>query len=211
MLPTGQRIRYQVLRIGVPLRGRALPLVQLAYNRDALPPDRSQNQLEEAALAAVLAALPVGWRPVVLADAGLARPTFLQFLQAHGVDFVVRIDRGTVLTAADGTRTKLGTEGLRPGQLRLAAAGALWPVPRSAAGPLAQRGPLLEGGPRAPPGSRRAAPDAPWYLATSLSSAGRTVGWYWRRGWIEQSFKDAKARFASIAPSSTRPSGSVGC
>ena len=30
-LPSGKRMRYQVLRIAVPRKGRALPLVQLAY------------------------------------------------------------------------------------------------------------------------------------------------------------------------------------
>ncbi len=42
-LPTGQRMRYQMLRIAVPVHGRALPLVQLAYDRDDLPADRSQT------------------------------------------------------------------------------------------------------------------------------------------------------------------------
>lgn len=195
VLPTGRRRRYQVLRIAVPLRGRALPLVQLAYNRDALPAAKSQNQLEEDALAAVLAALPVGCRPVVLADAGFARATFFQFLQAQGIDFVVRIDRGTVLTAADGTRTKLGTEGLRLGQLRWLSHvryGLYHDRPRELWLNVALCWKVAPGHRRDP---RRALPDEPWYLASSLRSAGRTVGWYWRRGWIEQSFKDAKSGF----------------
>ena len=29
----------------------------------------------------------------------------------------------------------------------------------------------------------------------SLGDAGRAVAWYWRRGWIEQSFKDSKSGF----------------
>src|SRR5207248_11128892 len=44
----------------------------------------------------------------------------------------------------------------------------------------------------------------PWYLATSLGDAGRTAGalwagWYWRRGWIEQSVKDSKSGFGMDA------------
>ncbi|MBA4115374.1 MAG: hypothetical protein H0X71_02840 [Rubrobacter sp.] len=47
VLPSGERMRYQVLRIAVPRKGRALPLVQLAYDdRDRLLDDKSQNQLE---------------------------------------------------------------------------------------------------------------------------------------------------------------------
>ena len=49
VVPSGERIRYQVLRIAVPCRGRALPLLQLAYDRDKLPA-MSQNQIEQDAL-----------------------------------------------------------------------------------------------------------------------------------------------------------------
>ena len=91
----GQRVRYQVLRIAVPRRGRALPLLEVAYDRDNLPADHSQNQLEEQALAAVLGALPAGVRPVILADRGFARASLLEWPPARRVDYVVRIDRGT--------------------------------------------------------------------------------------------------------------------
>jgi hypothetical protein len=193
-LPTGECIRYQVLRIALPLHGRALPLLQLAYDRDHLPADRSQNQLEERALAAVLAALPPGVRPIVLADRGFARAPFLIFLQEQGVDYVVRVNKGTCLTDARDARTKLGSEGTRPGGVR-------W-LPRVRFG-------LYHDRPRdvwvnvaccwrvakrhADP--RRKGPKQPWYLATSLGDAGRAVAWYWRRGWIEQSFKDTKGGF----------------
>lgn len=117
VLPSGERARYQVLRIAVPRRGRALPLVQLAYHRDALPADKGQNQLEEDALLAVLRALPAGVRPVVLADRGFARADFPAWLQRHGADFVVRACRGTCLTAPDGSRWKLGERDPAPGRL----------------------------------------------------------------------------------------------
>jgi hypothetical protein len=57
-LPSGERMRYQVLRIAVPRKGRALPFLQLAYDRDDLSPNKSQNQIEQDALLAVVAALP---------------------------------------------------------------------------------------------------------------------------------------------------------
>jgi hypothetical protein len=194
ILPTGERIRYQVLRIAVPLHGRALPLVQLAYDRDHLPVDASQNQLEERALAAVLAALPPGVRPVVLADRGFARAPLFAWLQERGVDYVIRVNKGTCLTDAREVRTKLGREGTRPGGVR-------W-LPRVRFG-------LYHGRPRdlwvnvaccwrvaqRHADRRRKGPKEPWYLATSLADAGRAVAWYWRRGWIEQSFKDSKSGF----------------
>jgi hypothetical protein len=198
MLPTGVRMRYQVLRIAVPLHGRALPLLQLAYDRDHLPVDASQNQLEEAALAAVIAALPPGVRPVVLADRGFARAPFLTFLQEQGVDYVVRVNKGSCLTDARDVRTKLGGEGTRPGGVRWLPrvrfglyhdrprevwvnVACCWRVARRHTDP------------------RRKPPKQPWYLATSLADAGRAVAWYWRRGWIEQSFKDSKSGFGMDA------------
>ncbi len=70
-------MRYQLLRIAVPRKGRALPLLQLAYDRDDLPAAKSQNQIEQEALLAVVKALPVGVRPVVLADRGFHRAGFI--------------------------------------------------------------------------------------------------------------------------------------
>lgn len=43
--------------------------------------------------------------------------------------------------------------------------------------------------------TRRAFPEEPWYLATSFKDPRSAANWYWLRGWIEQSFKDAKGRF----------------
>jgi hypothetical protein len=194
VVPSGERIRYQVLRIAIPRRGRALPLLQLAYDRDDLPA-KSQNQLEQAALLAVVRALPLGVRPVILADRGFARATFFAWLKEHRLDYVVRIDKGTCLTEADRRRWKLGEEGLKPGQLRWAPnvryglyhgrcrdltlnVALCWRVSKSQA--------------RDP---RRADPEEPWYLATSLATAGNAASWYRQRGWIEQSFKDSKSRF----------------
>ncbi len=116
----GRRVRYQVLRIAVPRRGRALPLLEVAYDRDHLPAGSSQNQLEEHALAATLGALPAGVRPVLLADRGFARASFLEWLQGRRVDYVVRIDRGTCITEPDGRCWKLGQEHLARGQLGFA-------------------------------------------------------------------------------------------
>jgi hypothetical protein len=192
VLPGGRRVRYQVLRIAVPCRGRAVPLLQLAYDRDRLPADGSQNRLEEEALWAVVGALPPGVRPVVLADRGFARADLLAALQRRGLDFVVRLKKGVWLTEADGRRWKLGEEGLVRGQLRWAPGvryGLWFSPPRELCVNVA----LCWRVARCRASKKPAA--EPWYLATSLGSAARAVAWYWRRGWIEQSFKDAKSRF----------------
>jgi hypothetical protein len=194
VLPSGERMRYQVLRIAIPRKGRALPLLQLAYDRDDLG-EKSQNQLEQEALLAVVRALPEGVRPVVLADRGFHRASFIRWLQKHDLDYVVRVKKGCCLTEEDGLRWKLGQEGLKPGELRFCEGvryglyhnrprdlwinvALCWKIPKSKA--------------RDP---RRKAPAEPWYLATSFTSAKAAASWYWQRGWIEQSFKDSKGRF----------------
>ncbi len=199
VLPTGVRRRYQVLRIAIPRRGRALPLVQLACRRDHWPPGTSQNLHEERALLAVIAALPPGVHPVVLADRGFGRASLLSWLQARQVDYVIRIKAGIHLTEADGRRYPVGRTQLRFGRMRLLRAvrfglhhdrpreltvnvACCWRLPRHQ---LLQLQPKL--------------PHDPWYLATSLGSAASAVAWYEQRAWIEQSFKDTKSRFGLAA------------
>lgn len=164
VLPSGERVRYQVLGIAIPRKGRALPLLQLAYDRECLPADKSQNQLEQDALLAVIKALPAGVRPIVLADRGFRRAGFICWLKCHGVDYVVRLSKGSCITEADGKQWKLGEEGIECGQLRwvrgvryglyhgrprdlLVNVALCWRIPKSRA-----RNP------------RRKLPEEPWYL-----------------------------------------------
>jgi hypothetical protein len=195
----GQKVRYQLLRIAVPRRGRALPLLQVVYNRDALPADQSQNQLEEAAILAVVRALPLGVRPVILADRGFARATLLAWLAEQGLDYVIRIDRGTVISPAQGPRWKLGEETIGPGDLQWhphVRYGLYHDRPRdlwinlvccwrTTARQQRSRG--------------HRPPAEPWYLATSLGSGARAVAWYRQRWWVEPSFRDTKGRFGLAA------------
>lgn len=194
-LPSGGKIRYQVLRIAVPRKGRALPLLQLAYDRDGLPPNKSQNQLEQDALLAVVRALPGSVRPVVLADRGFRRAGFIAWLQRHHLDYVVRTKKGTCVTEADGERWKLGEEGLKLGELRFARGvryGLYHGRPRDLRTNLTLCWKVSQSRADDP---RRRRPEEPWYLATSLEDAKSASSWYWQRGWIEQSFRDAKSRF----------------
>jgi len=189
-LPSGERMRYQVLRIAVPRKGRALPLLQLAYDRDNLSPNKSQNQIEQDALLAVVGALPMSVRPVILADRGFHRAGFLAWLKRHRLDYVVRLKKGSCITKADGNRWKLGEEGLKPGELRFVEGvryGLYHGRPRELVINVALCWKVAK--------SRAKKPDEPWYLATTFENAKSATNWYWQRGWIEQSFRDAKSRF----------------
>lgn len=195
LLPSGQRMRYQVLRVAVPRKGRALPLLQLAYDRHDLSPNKSQNQIEQEALLAVVKALPMGVRPVILADRGFHRASFIGWLEDHGLHYVVRIKKGTCITEKDGRSWKLGQEGLKMGEVRFCEGvsyGLYHGRPRELSINVALCWRISKSRAKDP---RRERPEEPWYLATSFKSAKMAASWYWQRGWIEQSFKDSKSRF----------------
>ena len=136
-----------------------------------------------------------GCHPIILADRGFARSEFFAWLIARQVDFVVRIDKGTCVTAAGDVRHKLGVDlsiGLgeqrwlgrvryalhhgRPNDIWLNV-GCSWLPAASAA---ARKDP--------------AEPDEPWFLATTAPSVALAVAWYRKRFWVEESFKDDKSR-----------------
>jgi hypothetical protein len=191
----GPTFRIQMLKIGLARQGRVIPLLQLAYDRDHLPADQSQNQIEETALEAVLAALPKRCRPVILADRGFARSEFFQWLSERHLDFVIRFRKGTCVTDPDGQRHKVGVDlTLKLGEQRWLGrvrwalyhdrpsdiwlnVGCSWLKSASAA-------------------ARKEAvvPEEPWYLATTLSNIELAVMWYKRRFWIEESFRDDKSQ-----------------
>jgi hypothetical protein len=173
------------LRIAVPRKGRALPLLQLAYDRDNLSPNKSQNQLEQDALLAVVGALPTGVRPVILADRGFGRAGFIAWLERHRLHYVVRVRKGTCMTEVSGRRWKLGEEGLKLGELRFVEDvryGLYHDRPRELLVNVALCWRISKSRAKNP---RREQPEEPWYLATSLSSAKSAASWYWQRGWIE--------------------------
>jgi Transposase DDE domain len=177
----------------VPRKGRALPLLQLAYDQDDLSPNKSHKQ---DALLAVLKALPMGERPVVLADRGFHRAGFIGWLAPPPQLRGAYQEGQSCITEASGHRWKLGEEGLKIGEVRfiegvsyalyhgrpreLSINVALcWRIPKS----------------RAKNPRRHKHSEEPWHLATSLKDAKMAASWYWQRGSIEQSFKDSKSLF----------------
>lgn len=192
---TGGGVRpYQVLTIGIPRRGRVLPLLSVVYERDKLPARGSQNRWEEEALAQVLRALPRHVRPIVIGDRGFGRAEFIAYCQKRRVDYVLRVRRKAQITPATGPAWKLGAEGLRAGEAR-------W-VPQVRYGTFNNR-------PRelwinlactwCPPPLQRVKRgkeyQEPWYLATNLGSLREAVAWYRQRMWLEETFKDFHSSF----------------
>jgi hypothetical protein len=169
--------------------------LQLAYDRDDLSPNKSQNQIEQEALLALVRALPGSVRPVILADRGFHRAGFIGWLGRHHLHYVVRIRKGACITEASGHRWRLGQEGLKIGEVRFLEGvrfGLYHGRPRELSTNVALCWRISKSRAKKLRGEQ---PQEPWYLATSLKSAKMAASWYWQRGWIEQSFKDSKSRF----------------
>ncbi|HEX2298564.1 MAG TPA: transposase [Pseudonocardiaceae bacterium] len=168
--------KYQVLTIAVPRCGRAVPLLSVTYERGKLPAAGSQNRWEEEALARVLEALPPGVRPVVIGDRGFGRAGLIAWLQARGVDYVLRLRRGALITEPDARGWQLGAAGLRPGQARWAPGvrdGTDHDRPRDLVVHLACSGRR----PKRRRVNKGKEYQEPWYLATSLGNLGAAVAW----------------------------------
>lgn len=189
------RRSYQVLTIGIPRRGRVLPLLSVAYEQGKFPIPGSQNTAEQDALARVLEALPRNVRAVVIGDRAFGRAALIQWLQQRGTAYVLRLKRGALITEQDGTGWKLGAEGLRRGAVRWVANcryGTYHDKPRDLWINLACSWRL----PKRWRSDRKGKEyKEPWYLATSLKSLGAALAWYRQRMWIEETFKDCHSTF----------------
>jgi hypothetical protein len=189
------RRSYQVLTIGLPRRGRALPLLSVADEQGHFPVPGSQNTAEQDALARVLDALPPGVRAVVIGDRAFGRAELIQWLQTRRAAYVLRLKRGALITEKDGARWKLGEEGTRRGGVRWVAGcryGTYHDKPRDLWINLACSWRLPK---RCRADRRGKEYREPWYLATSLTSLGSAVAWYRQRMWIEETFRDCHATF----------------
>lgn len=118
-LPSGERMRSSGLEDRRSEEGAgSASFAALAYDRDNLSPNKSQNQIEQEALLAVVEALPVGVCPVILSDRGFHRAGFIAWLKNYDLDYVMRIKKGSCITEKHDRRWKLGEEKLRIGEVR---------------------------------------------------------------------------------------------
>ena len=170
----------------------------MAYDRDNLSPNKShRTNLSKTLSLGRRRGAADGCASGGLGRQGLPRrASFLAWLKSNRLDYVVRVKKGTCITAeASGHRWKLGEEALKLGELRFVEGvryGLYHDRPRELSINVALCWRISKSRAKNP---RRERPKEPWYLATSLKNAKSAASWYWQRGWIEQSFKDAKSRF----------------
>jgi hypothetical protein len=163
-----------VLFAAVPRKKRALPLAYGVYHPQRLR--KSQNQLERGMLTLVASLLPHSARLVVLADAGFGQTELIRWLQERQMEYVIRL-RAETLIHYRGKTLPLGSLDTLEGAPMLLSQvdyRALQPVRLNLV--ISRKGDKL------------------WYLGTSFTDAEQAVGWYKKRFWIEEMFRDLKSR-----------------
>jgi Transposase DDE domain len=165
---------WHVLFAAVPRKKRALPLAYEVYHPQRLR--KSQNQLERGMLTLVTSLLPRSARLVVLADAGFGQTELIRWLQEHGIDYVIRL-RAETLVHYRGKSLPLGSlDTLEGAPILFSQVDYRDEKPVRLNLVVSRKG------------------DKIWYLGTSFTDAEQAVGWYIKRFWIEEMFRDLKSR-----------------
>ena len=171
---------YQVLSALVPVAGRAVPVLQWAIARDQLK--AQQNTFEIQFIAALRHCLPKHWKVVIVADRGFQRVALLQYLDAQGLGYVIRL-KGDACVEVAGYSGKLREYPLQVGQCFKMSKVAYHKRQRYELKVVLNC-------------ERRDGKVCSWMLATNLGlTARQTVAIYARRFWCEESFRDQKQEF----------------
>ena len=171
---------YQVLSALVPVAGRAVPVLQWAIARDQLK--AQQNTFEMQFIAALRRCLPKPWKVVIVADRGFQRVAFLQYLDAQGFPYVIRV-KGDACVEVGSYSGKLREYALEVGQCFKLSKVIYHKTQRYELKVVLNC-------------ERRDDKVCSWMLATNLGvTARQAVAIYARRFWCEESFRDQKQEF----------------
>ncbi|BBL80943.1 hypothetical protein RxyAA322_27970 [Rubrobacter xylanophilus] len=105
--PSGSRMRYQVLKIAIPLQRAGAAPLQPGYDRDHLPACQEPEPAGAGdSFGRRRGAACRGSSRIVLADRGFHRTGSIAWLEHHRLDYVVCIKKGSCIT-----EEKMGAEG----------------------------------------------------------------------------------------------------
>jgi hypothetical protein len=170
----------QVLSALAPVAGRAVPILQWAIARDQLK--AQQNTFEMEFIAALRGCLPKHWKVVIVADRGFQRVAFLQYLDAQGFGYVIRL-KGDACVEMGNYSGKLRAYPLQIGQCFKISKVTYHKRQRYVLKVVLNC-------------EKRDGKVCRWMLATNLGlTARQTVAIYARRFWCEESFRDQKQEF----------------
>jgi Transposase DDE domain len=154
---------------------RALPLAAVCYRPHALP--KPLPQLVLSLLRQVRACLPAHATVVLLADRGLCWPLLVDWCQAHGWHYVLRLLRQTKVRLPDGSERAAGALAPRPGRRWLGEAEVFKKAGWRGAHVVATW--------------ERGQKEA-WLLLVDQRASLRHCRTYGKRTWVEESHRDDK-------------------
>jgi len=164
----------------VPVAGRAVPILQWAIARNQLK--AQQNTFEMQFIAALRGCLAKHWKVVIVADRGFQRVALLQYLDAQGLGYVIRV-KGDACVEVAGYSGKLREYPLAVGQCFKMSQVTYHKTQRYELKIVLNC-------------EKRDGKVYSWMLATNLGlTARQTIAIYARRFWCEESFRDQKQEF----------------
>jgi len=186
----------------IPFFYRSIPIAFRRFTDEEIRSGTSQNLIEEAFFAWLKDALS-GYEVVIVADRGFRRASLLKYLRGLGLHYVIRVCGNVWISTHENARKKhtgiLGDIKVKPGQrigIHNAAYQNTLRVPTNLIlGRLeAERVKKLKARRIKTKGGKKKKLE-PWYIATDLHDLNMAYGFYEKRMWIEEMFRDLKSRF----------------
>jgi len=178
------------IKAAIPFFCRTIPIGFLRFTDEdvrKMTKGTSQNDIEEAFFTWIRMTL-WDYKVVVIADRGFRRASLLAFLRELGLHYVIRLCGNVWIKTGEEAMEKysgiLGNISLKIGQrkyMRNASLQQTLLVPTH----------LVMGKVKAEKGKKI----EPWYIATDLYDLDKAYGYYEKRMWIEEMFRDLKSRF----------------
>jgi len=175
------------IKAAIPFICRCIPIGFLRFTDDDVRKGTSQNDIEESFFTWIKMTL-WEYKVVVIADRGFRRANLLLFLRELGLHYVIRVCGNVWVSTSPTAREQytgiLGSIRLKIGErkyMRNVSFQQHLKVPTN----------LMLGKIKAKKGKK----NDPWYIATDLDDLDKAYGYYEKRMWIEEMFRDFKSRF----------------
>jgi hypothetical protein len=178
------------IKAAIPFFSRGIPIGFLRFTDEdvrKMTKGMSQNDIEEAFFTWIRLTL-WDYKVVVIADRGFRRASLLAFLRELGLHYVIRLCGNVWISTRKGAKNQysgiLGNISLRVGERKymrdISLQQSLMVLTHLVLGKVkAEKGKKIE----------------PWYIATDFDDLDKAYGYYEKRMWIEEMFRDLKSRF----------------
>ena len=175
------------LKAAIPFLSRSIAILFHRFTDDDVRKTTSQNDIEELFFLQIRCLL-WEYKVVIIGDRGFRRASLLAFFRREGLHYVIRLCGNVWLSTSKEAREQysgiLGNISLREGQRKYMRNVLLQQT-------LGVTTHIVMGKIKSKKGKKI----DPWYIATDLEDLDKAYGYYEKRMWIEEMFRDLKSRF----------------